>query len=117
MTNLINKIIAYLGRTPNFLSEVKVQDDMIDGVSNPYIKEWNISSEKAKPTDSQLDALASEATKIGNNNVVRDTRRAAYGDIGEQLDLLYKDMLAGKGDSTGEWFKSIKAVKDDNPKE
>jgi hypothetical protein len=26
-------------------------------------------------------------------------------------------MLAGKGDSTGEWFKSIKAVKDANAKE
>ena len=34
----------------------------------------------------------------------------------EQLDLLYKDMAAGKGDSTGEWFKKIKAIKDANPK-
>ena len=45
------------------------------------------------------------------------TRKNAYGLIGDQLDLLYKDMLAGKGDSTGEWFKKIKAVKDANPKE
>lgn len=109
MSNLIRKIEAYLGRTPDFTSEVKVQDDMIGGVSNPYIKEWNISSEKAKPTDSQLDALASEATKIGNNNVVRDTRRAAYGDIGEQLDEIYKDIDA--------WKARIKKIKDDNPKE
>ena len=113
MDNLSNKIKVYLGRTPDFLEEVKLQDDG----SGPYIKEWNISSEKAKPTDSQLDALASEATKLANNNVIRNTRRLAYGDIGDQLDLLYKDMLAGKGDSTGEWFKSIKAVKDANPKE
>jgi hypothetical protein len=41
----------------------------------------------------------------------------AYGDIGDQLDLLYKDMLAGKLDTTGEWAKAIKAVKDNNPKE
>ncbi len=109
MSNLIRKIEAYLGRTPDFTSEVKVQDDMIGGVSNPYIKEWNISSEKAKPTNSQLDALASEATKIGNNNVVRDTRRAAYGDIGEQLDEIYKDIDA--------WKARIKKIKDDNPKE
>jgi hypothetical protein len=113
MDNLSNKIKVYLGRTPDFLEEVKLQDDG----SGPYIKEWNISSEKAKPTDSQLDALASEATKLANNNVIRNTRRLAYGDIGDQLDLLYKDMLAGKGDSTGEWFKSIKAVKDANAKE
>ena len=113
MDNLSNKIISYLGRTPNFQTEVILQDDG----SGSYIKEWNITSEKAKPTDSQLNALASDATKLNNNNIIKDTRRAAYGNIGDQLDLLYKDMLAGKGDSTGEWFKSIKAVKDANPKE
>ena len=117
MINLAKKITIYLGRKPDFLNEVILQDDMIDGVSNPYIKEWNITSEKAKPTDSQLDALASEATKLANNNVIRNTRRLAYGDIGDQLDLLYKDMLADKGDKTGEWFKKIKAVKDANAKE
>jgi hypothetical protein len=40
-----------------------------------------------------------------------------YPDLGEQLDLLYHDMVSGKGDKTGEWFKAIKKVKDDNPKE
>ena len=43
-------------------------------------------------------------------------RVAGYPSIGDQLDLLYKDMIAGKGDSTGEWFKAVKAVKDANPK-
>ena len=41
----------------------------------------------------------------------------AYGDIGDQLDLLYKDIVAGKLDTTGEWAKKIKAVKDANAKE
>ena len=41
---------------------------------------------------------------------------AAYPSIGDQLDLLYKDMVAGKGDSTGEWFKAVKSVKDAHPK-
>ena len=108
------KIKAYLGRTPNFETEVKLRDDG-DGVV--YIKEWNISSEKAKPTDEQLNALTSQAETLEKNEIVRATRKAAYGNIADQLDLLYKDMLAGKGDSTGEWFKSIKAVKDANPKE
>ena len=103
--SLKNKVILYLGRTPNFLEEVKLQDDG----SGPYIKEWNISSEKSKPTDSQLDALASEATKLGNNNVIRNTRRLAYGDIGEQLDEIYKDIDA--------WKARIKSIKDANPKE
>ena len=113
MNNLSNKIILYLERTPDFKEEIKLQDDG-DGVA--YIKEWN-AKDKAKPTDSQLNALESEATKLKNNNLIRITRKKSYGSIGDQLDLLYKDMIAGKGDSTGEWFKAVKKIKDDNPKE
>ena len=43
-------------------------------------------------------------------------RAIAYPELKEQLDLLYKDMAADKGDKTGEWFKAVKKVKDDNPK-
>ena len=39
-----------------------------------------------------------------------------YGSIGDQLDMLYKDILAGKLDTTGTWATHIKAVKDANPK-
>ena len=104
MENLSYKVISYLGRKPNFPSEVKLQNDG----SGDYIAEWNISSEKAKPTDSQLNALASEATKLTNNNEIRNTRRTAYGDIGDQLDEIYKDIDA--------WKARIKKIKDDNPK-
>tara|TARA_R100000781_G_C4025994_1_gene108888 strand:+ start:301 stop:654 length:354 start_codon:yes stop_codon:yes gene_type:complete len=117
MKNLDKKIILYLGRTPNFGTEVKLQDNYTGGVSKPFIKEWNITSEKAKPTDSQLNALESQATTLANNEVIRQTRKKSYGNIGDQLDLLYKDMLDDKGDKTGEWFKKIKAVKDANAKE
>ena len=64
-----------------------------------------------------MNALTSQAETLEKNEAVRATRKTAYGNIADQLDLLYKDMLAEKGDSTGEWFKSIKAVKDANPKE
>tara|TARA_B100001250_G_scaffold392986_1_gene395304 strand:+ start:208 stop:525 length:318 start_codon:yes stop_codon:yes gene_type:complete len=104
MENLSYKVISYLGRKPNFPSEVRLQNDG----SGDYIAEWNISSEKAKPTDSQLNALASEATKLKNNNEIRNTRRTAYGDIGDQLDEIYKDIDA--------WKARIKKIKDDNPK-
>ena len=60
-------------------------------------------------TDSQLDALDSDATKSENNAVIRATRKASYGDIGEQLDEIYKDIDA--------WKARIKKIKDDNPKE
>ncbi len=39
-----------------------------------------------------------------------------YAQIGEQLDQLYKDMVAGKLDTTGTWATGIKAVKDAHPK-
>jgi len=108
MKNLSKKIEIYLGRTPDFLKEIILQDDRIDGVSKPYIKEWN-ATDKSKPTDSQLNALETEATKEENNNVIRATRKNSYGDIGEQLDEIYKDMDA--------WKARIKKIKDDNPKE
>ena len=53
---------------------------------------------------------------LETNNNVRLTRKLAYGRISDQLDLLYKDLIANKLDSTGEWAKKIKAVKDANPK-
>ena len=39
-----------------------------------------------------------------------------YATFGDQLDMLYADMLAGKLDTTGTWATHIKAVKDANPK-
>ena len=43
-------------------------------------------------------------------------RKISYPEIKEQLDLLYHDMTAGKGDKTGEWYKAVNKVKTDNPK-
>ena len=39
-----------------------------------------------------------------------------YDTIGNQLDMIYADLVAGKLDATGTWATSIKAVKDANPK-
>ena len=93
---------------------VALQNDS-DGKGD-YIASWSVDG-LDKPTDSQLASYDTAGNTNEKNETVKKTRKAAYGKIGDQLDLLYKDMLAGKGDSTGEWFKAIKAVKDDNPKE
>ena len=105
MSSLSSKIKIYLGREPDFTSEVKLQNDG----SGDYISEWNISSEKSKPTDSQLNAADSEATKLENNNKIRATRRNLYGDIGDQLDEIFKDIDT--------WKTRIQKIKTDNPKE
>ena len=116
MAQLSTKIKLYLEANSKTYDGERANFDLRDDGSGPYIEIWNVSGVN-KPTDSQLASYETAGNTEEKNNTVRATRKAAYGDIGDQLDLLYKDMLAGKGDSTGEWFKSIKAVKDANPKE
>ena len=68
---------------------------------------------------SKSDIVAKKAelqTTYDNNKYQRD-RKTEYPNIGEQLDKLYHDMTAGKLDATGEWHKTIKAVKDKYAKE
>ena len=48
-------------------------------------------------------------------NKYRNDRKREYLPIGDQLDLLYKDIMAGKLDSNSEFAKAVKAVKDNNP--
>ena len=86
----------------DFLNDVMLQDDG----NGAYIKEWNLNI--AQPTDAQLSAQESAADTEEANNIVRATRKAAYGDIGEQLDEIYKDIDA--------WKARIKSIKDANPK-
>ena len=46
------------------------------------------------------------------NDSYKSKRRAEYPKLAEQFDLLYKDIVANKVDATGEFAKTIKAVKD-----
>ena len=116
MAQLSTKIKLYLEANSKTYDGERANFDLRDDGSGPYIEIWNVSG-VSKPTDSQLASYETAGNTEEKNNTVRYTRKVAYGSIGDQLDLLYKDMLAGKGDSTGEWFKKIKAVKDANPKE
>ena len=108
MASLSTKVRLYCeanSKTVDFTKDVLRQDDS-DG-KGPYIKEWNVSG-LDKPTDSQLAAQETAANTEEKNNQVRATRRAAYGDIGDQLDEMYK--------SFDDWKARIKAIKDANPK-
>ncbi len=113
MASLYTKVKLYIEANSKTWDSTKVS--LENNGSGDYIKNWTYSF--SKPTNSQIASYETAGNTEENNNTIRSTRRVAYGLIGDQLDLLYKDMLAGKGDSTGEWFKSIKAVKDANPKE
>jgi len=67
-------------------------------------------------SQSDVEAKQTELQTAYDAKDYQRDRAVAYAEVKEQLDLLYKDMLADKGDKTGEWFKAIKAVKDANPK-
>ena len=110
MASLSTKVALYCtanGKTANFGTggNVALQDDS-DG-KGPYIASWSVSG-LDKPTDAQLANYETAGNTEETNNTVRATRKAAYGDIGDQLDEIYKDIDA--------WKTRIKAVKDANPK-
>ena len=104
MINLPNKIIAYLGRKPNFDTEVLLQNDG----QGDYIKEWN-AEDKSKPTDEQLNALESQADTLESNNQVINTRINLYGSTAEQLEYIVENGVDA-------FVTKQQQIKLDNPK-
>jgi len=98
---------------------LKINPDAVVNVRGTDIDtceiEWLEGTTPISKTDIEVKMTELE-TEYDNNKYQRD-RAVAYKELKEQLDLLYHDMVADKGDKTGEWFKHIKAVKDANPKE
>ena len=110
MASLSTKIKLYCeasSKVADFGSNgnVQLQDDS-DG-KGPYIKEWNVAG-LAQPTDADLTTYDAAATTEETNNTVKYTRKIAYGDIGDQLDEIFKDIDA--------WKTRIQGIKDANPK-
>ena len=107
--SIVFKIEAYLGRKPDFTEEIKLRNDG----SGDYISEWNITSEKAKPTDEQLNALSSQATALENNAKIDAKRRTEYLSWQQQMEMIYKDQKNG----TTTFKDHCDKVRSDNPKE
>ena len=68
-----------------------------------------INDSATMPTEDEVNEKIAELQ-------IEQNRRSEYPAIAEQLDYIYHDINNGKLDETGEWFKAIKKVKDDNPK-
>jgi hypothetical protein len=110
MASLSTKVALYCtanSKVADFGSggNVSLQDDS-DG-NGPYIKSWNVEG-LAQPSDSDLATYETAGNTEETNNTVRYTRKAAYGDIGDQLDEIFKDIDA--------WKTRIQGIKDANPK-
>ena len=107
--NRIERDVTIIAQTPScnaFLLLSKDEQDGLEllstvpsGFDFTYCQEWGLT----------LNAAVLART-------ILDIRKKAYGSIESQLDLLYHDMTADKGDKTGEWYKAMKAVKTANPK-
>jgi len=96
----------------DFRSDVRLKDNG-DGVV--VIDEWNLAI--AEPTADQIASYETAGNTAETLQGVLNTRASQYKQLKEQLDLLYHDMTADKGDKTGEWYTHIKAIKDANPKD
>ena len=82
---------------------------ILDASGNPVsVEQSNIDAARVA-----LDAEAN-ANKYKTDRTIYGSK--TYASFGDQLDMLYKDIVAGKLDTTGTWATHIKAVKDANPK-
>ena len=75
----------------------------------------SITLEQSK-IDEARTTLNAEAAAVKYKTDRTTNGSTIYASFGDQLDMLYADMLAGKLDTTGTWATHIKAVKDANPK-
>ena len=105
---LYTKIKLYLEANSKTWEAEKSNILLQNDGSGDYIKSWNVDGLN-KPTDEQLKSYETASKKEEANHKIRQTRKTAYGDIGEQLDEIYNDIDA--------WKARIKKIKDDNPKE
>ena len=74
-----------------------------------------VSVEMTDAENAEFDALAVAAAKEAEDRAkikYKSDRKKAYGDIGDQLDMQYKDQLNG----TTTWKDHIAKVKSDHPK-
>ena len=96
MAELSTKLKLYAkdnSKTIDFAPEGNVK--LEDNGSGVFIKEWNVSG-LDKPSDSKIAEYETAGNTEESNNTVRATRKNLYGDIGDQLDEIYKDIDAWK---------------------
>jgi len=115
MATLYTKTKLYLEANSKTWDDTKVSLQNNSDGNGVFIASWDYDI--AQPTTEQIASYETAGNTAETLSGVLSTRKSSYGTLENQLDLLYHDMLADKGDKTGEWFKAIKAVKDDNPKE
>ena len=78
-----------------------------------------VNNERREFTDAEYDQAVTDKANSDfdlQENGYKTARQQEYPAIAEQLDMLFHDMTADKGDKTGDWYEAIEKVKEDNPK-
>ena len=81
------------------------------------IIEWDSDNKDSQPTDDELNAAYTAWKNAEEYKIKRtETGSTIYAPTGEQMAMIYDDIIAGKLDATGSFAAHNKAVKDANPK-
>ena len=102
-----------------FTAEAQTEIDAKKTANGGDCMKAQVNNEVREYTDAEYDQAVKDlaASKLDSqDNDYKRARQQSYPAIGDQLDMLYHDMAADKGDKTGDWFAAVKKVKDDNPK-
>ena len=89
----------------------------IDGgfkIKDGKVAKWY--SEKEQPSDDAIQEKLKELQNDFTSKQYQRDRQPEYPSIGDQLDMLFHAIDAGKVDKTSDFYKSLKAVKDKYPK-
>ena len=84
-----------------------------------FLKKYEITEWVHEDPKKDIETLIADAESYKatyESTLYTYARGREYPEIKEQLDMLFHDMTAGKGDKTGEWYKAVAKVKTDNPK-
>ena len=116
MANLYTKTKLYIEANSKTWDDTKVSLQNNSDGNGDFIASWSYDG-LDQPTAEQIASYETAGNTAETLSGVLSTRASQYKQLKEQLDLLYHDMTADKGDKTGEWYTHIKAIKDANPKD
>ena len=77
--------------------------------------EW-LDPKQTEPNQDEINTEIERQKKEFTDNQYQRDRADSYPAIGDQLDMLFHAIDAGKVDKTSDFYKSLKAVKDKYPK-
>jgi|TARA_R100000455_G_C6242416_1_gene100974 FlaG/FlaF family flagellin (archaellin) len=110
MASLETKIKLYIEENSETWDDTKVSLQNDSNGKGDYISSWSYSF--AKPTNSKLNELESDANNYETNKNIDSKRKFQYGSWEQQMEMIYKDQKNG----TTTFKDHCDKVREDNPK-